>query len=150
MFTRTSLIERFKADPPLYLVVLFALVGGLLFLVIQTSKLFQPQAAEAEMLRLPLGRFDWGFVWADTLVPMPMLIGGALCVLWSRSRLGLLLIFGGCAINLYATIFLIVGFDAVGKPVVGADWVSLVVLALLGVLCMIYAGRMLVREYSVR
>jgi len=28
--------------------------------------------------------------------------------------------------------------------------VSLVVLALLGLLCMIYAGRMLVREYSVR
>lgn len=101
------------------------------------------------MLELPLGRFDWGFVWADTLVPMPMLIGGALLLLGRRNRLGLLLIFGGCAINLYATIFFIVGLDALGKPIVGGDWVVLVATALMGVFCMMYAAIVLVREHPV-
>ena len=150
MHAQRSFVERLKAAPLLYVVALYAFMGGLMFLFIQTGKLLQPQAAEQEMLLSPLGRFDWGFVWADTLVPMLMLIGGALCVLWERYRLGLLLIFGGCAINLYATIFLIVGFNAVGKPMAGADFIILVVEALLGVGCMVYAANVLVNERAVR
>jgi len=150
MKEKRPLAERFKSDPISHLIALYAIFGSLLFFFIQTGKLFRPEAAEAEMLGSPLGRFDWGFVWADTFVPGPLLLVGGLCLLWGSHCFGQLLIFTGFAVNLYATIFLLIGFQALGKPLVGADLVFILVTAFLGLLGMIWLAMAIFRKRSVR
>ena len=61
MKEKTPFAERFKSEPIIHLVAVYAIFGGLLFALIQSSKLFRPEAAEAEMLVTPIGLFEWGF-----------------------------------------------------------------------------------------
>jgi len=150
MKTKRTFSERIKSDPMSYFIALYAIFGSLWFFIEQTSKLFRPQAAKAAMLDSALGQFDWGFVWADTFVPAPLLlVGGMLLLLWSSSRLGQLFAFAGFAINLYATIFLIIGLRALGHPIVGTNLFVLVLVALLGLLSMIWLAVTIARERPV-
>jgi hypothetical protein len=146
---KDTVMERSRRTPATYLIALYAMVGGLVFFLIQTSKLFRPEAAEVEMAKLPFGRFDWGYVWSDTLVAGPALfLGGILLLTRNRSthRLGRLWVFTGFAINLYAMIFIWVGFWAVGQPIRGVALWSNVVLTALGVLSMIYLAVQTMKE----
>jgi len=123
------------------LVALYAIIGGILFVIIQSSKLFHPEKAEQEMLTKPMGLLEWGYVWADTLVPAPfLLLGGILLFLLSGAcrRIGGLLVFAGFALNLYAMIILWTGLPKIGQTMPPyLFWIN-VVLTLLGVLGMIF------------
>jgi drug/metabolite transporter (DMT)-like permease len=143
---KRSFTERFKTDPIKHLIAFLTLLCGLLFFALQSSKLFRPEAAEAEMQKLPFGRYDWGYVWSDTLVAGPLFILGGILLLGRRYRLGRLLSFAGFAINHYATIFLIIGFRTVGAPLSPADWFLLIFFGILGLLCMIYFAAQALRE----
>jgi len=106
----------------------------------QTSKLFRVETAELEMAEMPFGRFDWGFVWADTLVAGPLLvIGGIFYVFRNRwkSYIGGLLIFSGFTVNLYAMIFFIIGLQAAGHPMAASEFIVNLIFTLLGIMCMI-------------
>jgi hypothetical protein len=134
-------MEKLRRTPATFLIALYAILGSLMFFGIQTSKLFRPEAAAAEMAKLPLGQFEWGFVWSDTLVAGPaLLLGGILLLTRHRRahRLGRLLVFAGFAINLYAMTFLWIGFWAIGQPIRGLEFWGNVVLTALAVLSMIY------------
>ncbi len=120
------------------IVSILAIFYGFLFLFTQTVKLFRPTTAEAEMAALPFGLFDWGFVWADTLVIVPMLLLGGLLLTGGLFRWGALFIFCGMGINLYATIFFIVGLYAVDYHLSIPELTFLLITAFLGVLCMVY------------
>ncbi|MBM3405424.1 MAG: hypothetical protein FJY10_11130 [Bacteroidetes bacterium] len=124
-----------------WLVGIYAILGALAFFIIQTGKFFFPEAAELEMKTLPYGRFDWGFVWSDSLIAGPMLlIGGIFLLLRNLSlhRLGRLFAFTVFTINLYAMTFFWIGFAVVGEPVQGLMLWGNVVLTFLGILSMIH------------
>jgi hypothetical protein len=134
-------MQGIKSRLAVYLIAALAILGGLAFFLVQTSRLFRPESAEIELATLPLGRFNWGFVWSDTLVAGPALLVGGILLLTRKpwiGRLGQLLAFTGFAINLYALIFFWIGLAAIGQPMLGAELWSIVVLTLLSVLCMIY------------
>ena len=151
MEAQKSFIERFKADPLMVMVALISTLYGVLFFIIQTSKLFRPEAAAAEMAEWPCGLFDWGYVWSDTLILGPLLlVGGILLLLRNSSRLGQLFAFTGFAINLYATIFLYVGLRTVDFSMSDGEWAFLVVPAFIGLLCMIYLARTIVEPSPAR
>jgi len=122
------------------LVVIFSIFTGLMFFIMQTSKLFRPEEAEKEMLELPIGMYDWGYVWSDTLVAGPALLFGGLILAWGNKALGHLLVFTGFAINLYAMIFLFIGFNILDAPIIGFDLHLNATWTLLGILCMIYCA----------
>ena len=132
-----------------YLIAGYAVACGMGFFIMQTGKLLRPEAANIEMASFPLGRFDWGYVWSDTLVAGPaLLIGGIVLLARSRfaQRLGQLLVFTGFAINLYAMIGFWVGFWAIGQPMHGPElWIN-IILTFLGVLCMIHLAIQAVRD----
>jgi hypothetical protein len=138
--------ERFKADPIMHIIALLSILYGIGFFLINTSKLFRVEAAEAEFAQWPCGRFDWGYVWSDTLVLGPMLlVGGIILLVWYHSRLGQLFAFTGFAINLYATVFLTIGLKMVDFKMSGGAWAFLVVPGLLGLLCMFYLVKAIVK-----
>jgi hypothetical protein len=142
-------MKRFKSKIITYLVAFYAILGGIAFLVIQTGKLLRPASADAGMASLPLGRFNWGFVWSDTLVAGPLLLLGGFLMLTpnhSALRLGNLLTFTGFTINLYAMICLWIGFYAIGHPMQGIELWSNIFLTFLGVLGMIHIGMQTIRE----
>ena len=150
-----SFIQRFKTDPIIHLIGLFSILLGILFFLIQTVKLFHPERAEIEMAELPFGRFDWGYVWADTFFTIPLLIiGGILLLMICRraQRLGQMLTFAGLAINVYAMFFFWVGFAAVGETVpgaiTGAMLLSDVIFVVICLLSIIYLGVRTVKEAS--
>jgi energy-converting hydrogenase Eha subunit C len=100
------------------------------------------------MAASPIGRYEWGYVWSDTLVAGPaLLIGGIAVLLRSQPvrRIGQLLAFAGFAINLYAMIGIWIGFRALGRPMQGALLWANVALTAAGVLCMAYLGTQLAR-----
>ncbi|MBU1694170.1 MAG: hypothetical protein KJ726_11340 [Verrucomicrobia bacterium] len=127
----------------------YAILVGILFFAMQTTKLWRPEAAEAEMAKMPFGRFDWGYVWADTLVPGPALLAGGILLLIRRRaarNLGRLLVFAGFALNLYAMIFFWVGLEVVGQPLAAGElWMNLA-FTILGVLVMIHVALQAMRE----
>ena len=149
---KKGFIARLKADPLSFLVGLLAFLYGVLFFITQTSKLFSPESAEVEMLKEPFGLFDWGFVWADTVfLGLMLLIGGILLLFLSSDRarrLGHLLAFAGFAMNLYATIFFIVGLQAAGEPMSGAELAVNTVFAFVGLLCMIWSAFVIAGKQS--
>lgn len=123
------------------LTALYAIGGSLAFFFIQTAKLFSPARAKAEMVSQPMGLFDWGFAWADTLVATPcLLIGGILLFIPPNSvrRVGDLLVFSGFAVNLYAMITLWIGMSEIGHPWSAGDLWMNVVLTVLGILGMVF------------
>ncbi|MBN2001689.1 hypothetical protein JW935_29380 [candidate division KSB1 bacterium] len=120
------------------IVSILAIFYGFLFLFTQTGKLLQPLTAETEMAKLPFGLFDWGYVWADTLIIVPMLLIGGTLLPGKQFRLGALLIFGGMGINLYATVFFIVGLSAVDYFLGLPEKTFLLLTAFLGLVCMVY------------
>lgn len=129
-----------KSKIPDTLIALYAIFGGAAFFSIQTGRLLKPAASEAAFAQLPLGRFNWGFVWSDTLMAGPALLIGGLLMLGRRDaikRLGRLLTFAGFAINLYAMIILWIGLAAIGEPMRAGELGMNIVLTFLGVLCMI-------------
>ena len=141
MQEKKPFMERLKADPLTHLIALFAIVAGLLFFAMQTSKLFRPEAAEAEMRHLPFGLFDWGYVWSDTIVAGPALFLGGILLLWGGARslrLGQILTFAGFALNLYAIIFFTIGLRAVGEPLAGSELWFNVIITILGLASMVY------------
>jgi hypothetical protein len=141
-------MQGIKSRLVVYLIAALAILGGLAFFLMQTSRLLRPESAEIELATLPLGRFNWGFVWSDTLVAGPALLVGGILLLARKpwiGRLGQLLAFTGFAINLYAMIFLWIGLAAIGQPMRGAELWNIAVLTFLGVLCMIYLGIQLAR-----
>ena len=151
MEAQESSVKRSKADPLMVVVALISTLYGVLFFVIQTSKLFKPEATSAEMARWPCGQYDWGYLWSDTLVLGPLLlVGGVLLLLRSSSRLGQLFSFTGFAINLYATIFLYIGLRTVDFSMSDGEWAFLVVPAFVGLLCMIYLAKMIVEPSPVQ
>lgn len=125
----------------------YAILGGMAFFFMQSEKLLRPESAESEMAALPLGSYNWGYVWSDTLVAGPALLLGGIFLLLRNGmmqRLGQLLAFTGFAINLYAMIGLWVGYWALGSPMQGAElWIN-IVLTFLGVLSMIYLAVQLI------
>ncbi|MBI5474396.1 MAG: hypothetical protein HY961_18825 [Ignavibacteriae bacterium] len=132
-----------------YLIATYAILGGMAFFFMQSEKLLRPESAESEMASLPLGRYNWGYVWSDTLVAGPALLVGGIFLLLRNSamhRLGQLLAFTGFAINLYAMIGLWVGYRALGSPMHGAELWMNIVLTFLGVLCMISLAVQLTRD----
>jgi hypothetical protein len=141
---KKGFIARLKADPLSFIVGLLAFLYGVLFFITQTSKLFSPESAEADMLKEPFGLFDWGFVWADTVfLGLMLLIGGILLLFLSGDRarrLGHLLAFAGFAMNLYATIFFVVGLQAAGEPMSGGELAVNTAFAFVGLLCMIWSA----------
>lgn len=123
------------------LIALYAVIGSILFFIIQTAKLFRYDAAEKEMLTQPMGLFDWGFVWADTMVSAPFLLaGGILLLVPARHcrRIGTLLTFSGFALNLYAMITLWIGLWKLGHPMTPGEFWFDFGLTLLGILGMIF------------
>jgi len=146
-----SFVERVKSDPLMHVVALISILYGGLFFIIQTSKLFRPEAAAVEMAEWPCGLYEWGYVWSDSLVLGPLLLaGGILLLLRSSSRLGQLFAFTGLAINLYATIFLYVGLRTVEFSMSDGEWTFLIVPAFIGLLCMIHLARAIVEPSPVR
>jgi len=135
---RARFLHRFRADPVTHVIAAYAMLGGLAFLLMQTGKLLDPVAAEAEMRAMPFGLFDWGFVWADTLVPAPLLLLGGALVMLGRQRPGRLLVFGGMAVNLYAMLFFYFGFQATAFEVSSGEMIGNAVLTLLCVASMIW------------
>ncbi len=131
------------------LIACYAILGGSAFFVIQTSKLLRPNSADAEMATLPLGRFNWGYVWSDTLVAGPALLVGGILLIAKKSlhrRLGRLFAFTAFAINLYAMIGIWIGFSAIGRPMHGIELWSNIVLTLFGVLGMIHLAVQAAKE----
>jgi len=131
------------------LIALYAILAGILFFLIQTVKIFSPDTTTADMANKPLGYFDWGFIWADTLVAGPALFfGGVFMILRNRSirKIGGLLVFAGFAINLYAMIAIWIGFPLIGQPTPGNFMWTTVVLTFLGVLAMIWIAIQAVKD----
>ena len=129
----------------------YAVLVGILFFLMQTTKLIRPDAAEAEMAELPFGLFDWGYVWSDTLVAGPALLAGGILLL-SRNQaahgLGRILVFAGFTVNLYAMIFFCIGLEAVGHPMSTAElWLNVAFTAL-GVITMIHIAVEVLKEYK--
>jgi len=123
------------------LVGLYAIIGSIAFFLIQTGKLCRPESTEKEMLNSPMGMFDWGFIWADTVVAGPfLLIGGIFLFLRSQilQKIGNLLVFSGFAINLYAMITLWIGLWKIGQSMApGQFWMDLI-LTVFGILGMVF------------
>ena len=118
----------------------YSILVGLLFFAMQTSKLFRVETSELEMAEMPFGLFDWGFVWADTLVAGPMLLIGGIVLLFGNRqmfRLGGLLVFSGFTVNLYAMIFFVIGLNAMGHPMAVSEFVVNLIFTMLGLMCMI-------------
>lgn len=149
MADKKSFWKRFKSDPLTHLAGALSIFYGLAFVAAQTTRLFRPEAAEAAMAKTPYGLFDWGFVWADTVVIVPLFIAGGILLLWKSSNpLGPVFAFSAFSMNLYATIFFIIGLDAAGKPMsVGALALNSC-LAFLGMLAMVWLCIALARPRS--
>ncbi len=132
-----------------YLIAFYAILGGLTFFLVQTSKLFRPESAEIEMITSPIGRYDWGYVWSDTVIAGPALLIGGIALLLRNirvQRIGQLLVFTGFAINLYAMVCIWVGLWALGHPMKGSLlWINIILTAL-GVFCMTNLGIKLTRR----
>lgn len=145
MEDKGNLSRKIRHTPVSIMVVIFSIFTGLMFFIMQTGKLFRPEDAEKEMLELPIGLYDWGYVWSDTLVAGPALVIGGLLLAWGNKALGHLLIFTGFAINLYAMIFLFIGFNILGAPITGFDLYLNAAWTLLGILVMIYCAVSIVK-----
>ena len=138
MEEKITFLKRFKSDPLTHLIGFWAIIYGVLLAIMQTTKFFRPDAAELEMLEMPIGLFDWGFVWSDTIIMVPLLLAGGVLILWrSRNHLGQLLAFSGFAINLYAIGTLAIGLQRAGDPLSAGELTINIFVALLGLLCMI-------------
>jgi len=61
MEAQKSFAERVKSEPLMHVVALISTLYGVLFFIIQTSKLFKPEAAIAEMAEWPCGLHEWIF-----------------------------------------------------------------------------------------
>lgn len=142
-------MESPKTRPIAYAIAIFAILGGVAFFIIQSSKLLTPGSSEIEMATQPLGLYEWGYVWSDTLAAGPSLLSGGIFMLVRKRairRIGQLLVFTGFAINLYAMIGLWVGLDAIGEPMLGTElWLN-IFLTLLGCLSMVYLGVQIARD----
>lgn len=139
-------LKRRVAD---YVIAALCIFGSFWVFAVQTVKLFRVEEATADMADSPAGQFEWGFVWSDTLVlGLFLLVGGILLLVSHTRRLGHLLAFSGFAINLYATVFILIGYWAGGKPL--SPWQTLIILvtALLVVVCMVYSASVLLRRNS--
>jgi len=131
------------------LVGLYSIVIGSWFLIEQTIRLFLVEKTEAEFATLAIGRFDWGFIWADTFLPGPMLfIGGLLLISSWKSRTGHMFVFTGFAINLYAMIVFLVELSMLGEPISAGDFAAALVATALGVVCMAYNLRSMIRSQA--
>jgi len=138
--------QRGKRRTPASIVVgVLSLLTGALFIAAQTSKLFRAEAAAAEMAEMPIGLTDWGFVWADTVVMVPAFLIGAVCLFLGASRAGALLVFAGFAVNVYASLFFLIGFPAAGAPLPASEAGVLIVEIAISLLCMAWAGWELLR-----
>lgn len=146
---RKTLAERFKSDPISHLIAVLALLAGLMFILMQGGKLLGPEAASAEMAHLPIGPFDWGFAWADTFVPGPLLLIGGLCLLCGSHRLGHLLIFAGWTVNFYGMLVFFAGYRAIGQPQTGSALVEIVATAFVSLLCMAWSVVATVRDHRI-
>lgn len=133
-----SFLERLRSDPITHLIAVISLIMGLTFAGIQIGKLIQPEDAGLSMLKLPIGLLDWGFVWADTLLVMPFLIIGGLCLLGGSYRFGRIFTFAGWSLNLYGSIVFIIGFRALGTPLTGSELLSAAIGILLSLMSMVW------------
>jgi hypothetical protein len=128
-------------------IALYCVFGSIWLFAVQTGKLFRIDEAAAEMADSPAGQFEWGFVWSDTLVLGPFVLIGSILLIGRRTRLlGHLLAFSGFAINLYTTVFILVGYWAGGKPWGVGQTLVLLVTAVLGAVCMVYSAIVLLRR----
>jgi len=130
-----------------YAVACYCVFGSVWIFLEQTAKLFRIEASSAEMGDSPMGQFGWGFVWSDTLMLGPFLLIGGLLLLSRRTRtLGHLLAFSGLATNLYASVFILVGYWAGGKPLGSGQTFILLFTASLGAVCMVYSSSVLLHR----
>ena len=130
-----------------YAVACYCVFGSIWLFAVQTGKLFRIEEAAAEMADSPAGQFEWGFVWSDTLVLGPFVLLGGLFLICRRTRLlGHLLAFCGFAINLYTTVFILVGYWAGGKPWGVGQTLVLLLTAVLGAVCMVYSANVLLHR----
>lgn len=131
MSNETTFKERLKSDPITHLIAIITLIIGFIFAGVQIGKLIQPGTAEISMLNLPIGLMDWGFVWADTIMVVPLLIIGALCLLGGYKNFGRIFTFAGWTLNLYGTLVFIIGFQALKNPLTGSELLSAIISILL-------------------
>lgn len=146
MYKERNFIERFKSDPVTHLMAILALIVGILFIVMQSSKLLQPETDMTNISSQPIGRFDLGFAFADTLIPAPLLILGAIWLLLGKYRIGHLFVFAGWTINFYGMIVFFAGYQALGAPLAGQALVEVIATALLSLFCMIWSVVATLRE----
>lgn len=140
-------LPRLKERMADYTVAFYCVFGSVWVFAEQTAKLFRVETAAAEMADSPAGQFEWGFVWSDTLVLGAFLLIGGLLLLARQTRMrGHLIAFSGFAINLYATVFILVGYWAGGRPLSLRQTLLLVITALLGAVCMIYSASVLLHR----
>jgi hypothetical protein len=130
-----------------YAVACYCGFGSVWIFMEQTAKLFRIEAFAAKMADSPMGPFGWGFGWSDTLILGPFLLIGGRLLLSRRTRIpGHLIAFSGFAINLYASVFISVGYWAGGKPL--GSWQTFILLftASLGAVCMVYSASVLLHR----
>jgi len=141
-----NFIEWFKSDPVTHLISILSLIVGILFIGKQGSKLMQSETVNAAISSHPIGRFDLGFAFADTFIPSPLLILGAVLLFLGRYRVGHLLIYSGWTINFYGMIVFFAGYQALGEPLAGQALVEVIATALLSLFCMFWSVVATLRE----
>jgi len=139
MYKGIIFFKRFKADPVTHLVSILALIVGILFIIMQGCKLLRPETAMNNLPDLPIGKFDLGFALADIIIPGPLLVTGALCLLYGKYLIGHLLIFAGWAINFYGMVVFFAGCQALGRPLAGGVLFEVIITAFLSLFCMTWS-----------
>jgi hypothetical protein len=138
-----KLRERFSEDPLTILSGLFAVIIGIFFAYVQLGMVLRPEHAMLLINNSPIGPAEWGFIWSDLIITVPLFILGGFFLVLGSYPLGRILTFSAWAINVYGTLFFIIAFQALGKPLLGYELVGGIIGILIGLIFMVYlAGSM--------
>jgi hypothetical protein len=134
----SQLKSRFSEDPLTFITGLFSLIIGFLFLYEQLGKILSPEHALQDIALSPIGYSEWGFIWSDLIICVPLFIIGGLLLLLGRYSLGRIFTFSAWALSVYATMFFIISYQSLGKPLLGYEIVGGIIGILIGLIFMAY------------